>query len=458
MPDFQPCAVSVEHFAGQNRLEAAFFLMVENPNPVFTPSVWQIGALVRAIAEALQVRFNPVVVQGEISGFSRASSGHCYFTLKDSSGQLRCAMFRRAATLLDFQVQDGTLVELRGRLDVYGPRGDLQLIVESMGQAGAGDMLAQFLRLKDKLAAEGLFDTNRKRAISTAPRGIGIVTSIGAAALADLATALQRRVPHIPVVLANAAVQGANAPGELVQALELLYRLKPPGLAGVVIDVILLVRGGGSMDDLAAFNDETLARCLARSPVPVISGVGHETDFTIADFVADLRAPTPTAAAELAALPRKTWLDTLDGQESRLQAALQRLRDSGQQRTDNAAMRLGRPSALAGQRRVVVESQQQRLEFASLQVMKRRTEDLRRVSADFPVSIGRALQQRQVRLERCALRLAGVDPQRVLQRGYAWVTDASGKMVTASAAIAVGEPLTLRLKAGQLGVQVTSKT
>ncbi|MDE2419474.1 MAG: exodeoxyribonuclease VII large subunit, partial [Burkholderiales bacterium] len=263
--------------------------------------VWQVGALCRAIADALDGRFNPVTVSGEISGFSRAASGHCYFVLKDESGQLRCAMFRRAASLLNFSPKDGERVEIRGRLGVYEPRGELQLIVESMSRAGQGTLFEQFLQLKEKLEREGLFDPQRKRALPAMPRGIGVVTSLGAAALHDVVTALQRRVPHISVVLAPASVQGDGAPRELVDALQSLYALVGDSGQAVHIDVVLLVRGGGSMDDLWAFNDEQLARTIAASPVPVVSGVGHETDFTIADFVADLRAPTPTAAAELVA-------------------------------------------------------------------------------------------------------------------------------------------------------------
>jgi exodeoxyribonuclease VII large subunit len=432
--------------------------MFDKPNPVITPSVWPIGALVRAIADALQARFNPVAVRGEVSGLSRASSGHCYFTLKDESGQIRCAMFRRAASLLGFEPRDGALVEVRGRLDVYGPRGDLQLIAESMVLAGAGAAQEQFLRLKAKLAAEGLFDATRKRSLPAAPRGIGVVTSLGAAALADVASALQRRVPHIPVMLSNASVQGVNAPTELVQALEHLYRLARPGRSGAHIDVILLVRGGGAMEDLAAFNDEGLARCLARSPVPVIAGVGHETDFTIADFVADLRAPTPTAAAELAALPRENWLSALDALADRSRTAMLRLLDSRQQRLDHVAQRLGRPSALAGHRRLALEAFQRRLGFASLQVIRRRGEALQRLGPALESATVRALQHCQVRLDRNALRLGSTDPQRVLQRGYAWVTDARGQVVSASAGLTVGQTLNLHLSEGQATVEVLSRT
>ncbi|NJS35882.1 MAG: exodeoxyribonuclease VII large subunit, partial [Brachymonas sp.] len=278
--------------------------------------VWAVGALVSAIADTLQARFASVTVQGEISGFSRAASGHCYFSLKDAQGQLRCAMFRRAAQMLDFSPKEGDLVQVRGRVAVYEPRGDLQLIVESLQKAGQGALFEQFLKLKAKLETEGLFDAARKRDIPLAPRGIGLVTSLGAAALQDVITALARRVPHIPVWLASASVQGTGAPQELIEALSKLYhsaqfsRRLEVDLASKLpcIDVILIVRGGGSLEDLWAFNDEQLVRTIAQSPVPVISGVGHETDFTLCDFVADLRAPTPTAAAELCATERGAWL------------------------------------------------------------------------------------------------------------------------------------------------------
>ncbi len=209
-----------------------------------TPRIWPVGALCRAVADALEARFNPVAVRGEVSGFTRAASGHCYFTIKDAQGQLRCAMFKRAAQLLDFMPRDGELVELRGRLGVYEPRGELQLVVEHLRRAGQGALFEQFLKLKAKLEAEGLFDATRKREVPSQPRGIGLVTSLGAAALHDVATALQRRVPHIPVVLAPAAVQGADAPGALVHALQSLVQRTEP------IDVILLVRGGGAIEDL----------------------------------------------------------------------------------------------------------------------------------------------------------------------------------------------------------------
>ena len=269
--------------------------------------IWPVGALCHAVAEALDARFGAVRVQGEIAGFVHAASGHCYFTLKDARGQLRCAMFRRAASLLGWLPRDGDQVEVLGRLAVYEARGDLQLIVESVRRAGQGALYEAFLRIKTELEAQGLFDTSRKRALTSYPRALGLVTSLGAAALHDVATALQRRAPHVPVLLAPAPVQGTGAPAALIDALQRLYALARAQQTGGAtdarlprIDAILLVRGGGSIDDLWAFNDPKLAHTIVQSPVPLVVGVGHETDFTIADFVADLRAPTPTGAAELA--------------------------------------------------------------------------------------------------------------------------------------------------------------
>ena len=285
--------------------------------------IWPVGSLVRAIADSLEARFNPVAVQGELSGFSRATSGHCYFSLKDAQGQIRCAMFRRAAGLVDFSPRDGQRVELRGRLAVYEPRGELQMVVESMQQAGQGTLFEQFLQLKAKLEREGLFDAARKRSLPVMPRAIGIVTSLGAAALHDAVSALQRRVPHVPVVVYPASVQGALAAGELRDAL----RTAGARQGADRVDVLLLVRGGGAMEDLWAFNDEALARAIVASEIPVVCGVGHETDFTIADFCADVRAPTPTAAAELCAQPTTTWLGTLELMRSRLQAGADRQLD-----------------------------------------------------------------------------------------------------------------------------------
>ncbi|WP_062471502.1 exodeoxyribonuclease VII large subunit [Variovorax boronicumulans] len=413
------------------------------------PRVWAVGALCRAVADALDARFNPVSVRGEISGFSRASSGHCYFSLKDESGQLRCAMFRRAAGLLDFTPRDGDQVEVRGRLAVYEPRGDLQLVVESLRRAGQGALFEQFLQRKARLEAEGLFDPARKRALPSMPRAVGVVTSLGAAALHDVVTALRRRVPHIPVVLAPAAVQGANAPAELVRALQSLYTLEP------AVDVILLVRGGGSIEDLWAFNDETLARTIVQSPVPVISGVGHETDFTIADFCADLRAPTPTAAAELVSAPRDLWLGALDLLDERLGDALGGRLDVLGQRLDQAAARLGRPSGLVARQQLRLAHHAQRLHYAVLSRRERLAQVPQAIATDFSTKFARSLTQRRERLERVALRLRLLDPALVLQRGYALLTDGEGRAVVSAGSLQAGDAVVARLSDGSVDLTVT---
>ena len=411
--------------------------------------VWSVGALCRAIADALQARFNPVTVRGELTGFSRAASGHCYFSLKDASGQLRCAMFKRAAGGLDFSPRDGELVEVQGRLGVYEPRGDLQLIVEDMRRAGQGSLFEEFLKLKAKLEAQGLFDPSRKRPLPVMPRAIGLVTSLGAAALHDVVTALQRRVPHIPVVLAPASVQGANAPAELMAALSALYQVKT-----APIDVILLVRGGGALEDLWAFNNEALARLMVQSPVPIICGVGHETDFTIADFVADLRAPTPTAAAELVAQPREAWLGALDQAQRRLSDAVLRMLDRQGQRLDRAMARLGRPSERLARQHLRLAASAHGLHSAVRHFVQQKRQHLQRVDVQLPTALQRAWQQQAQRLERATLRLNLLDPQLVLARGYAMLSDAQGNTVARCRQTAPGQALTATLVDGTVDLRV----
>lgn len=433
--------------------------MFESPQPAAAPRIWEVGALCRAIADALEARFNPVAVRGEITGFSRASSGHCYFSIKDANGQLRCAMFRRAAGLLDFSPRDGELVEVRGRLGVYEARGDLQFIVESMQRAGQGALFEQFLRLKAQLEGEGLFDPRRKRPLPLQPRGIGLITSLGAAALHDVVTALRRRVPHIPVVLIPAQVQGAAAPQSMVTALRQMYawaegEAPADGETTPVVDVILLVRGGGSMEDLWAFNDEQLARTIVQSPVPLVSGVGHETDFTIADFCADLRAPTPTAAAELVAQPREVWLGALDLLADRLESAVQRQIDLRHQRLDQAAQRLGRPSGLAAREQLRLARCAQRLRHGMLLNLERLALKNKALEADFAQKTARHIALQSDRLERARLRLELLNPNLVLQRGYALLTDSHGHAVTSVGQARLGDALRATLADGVLDVTV----
>ena len=441
------------------------------------PRAWTVSALCRAVADSLDAQFNPVSVRGEISGFSRAASGHCYFSIKDDTGQIRCAMFRRAASLMDFAPRDGELVEVRGRLGVYEARGDLQLIVESMERAGQGALFEQFLRLKAKLEAEGLFDPALKRELPTQPRAIGVVTSLGAAAWHDVMTALQRRVPHIPVLMAPALVQGAGAAATLALALQNMYALTaednplcPP------VDVILLVRGGGSMEDLWSFNDENLARVIAQSPVPLICGVGHETDFTIADFVADVRAPTPTAAAEMAASDRGVGLESLSVLEHRLSRGLIRQQDRQAQRLDAVAARLsvglvrqqerqsqrlnvvasrlGRPQALLGQHNQWLDRLDGRLQAGVRSQCMEQGHQLERLSDRLSFNRAQQVPQRAQLLERAALRLSSVDPHRVLERGYAWLSDDKGQALTHADQFQPGQSVQATLSDGQVPLVV----
>ncbi|MCM2251221.1 MAG: exodeoxyribonuclease VII large subunit [Ramlibacter sp.] len=425
--------------------------MVEPYRPALAPRIWQVGALCRAIADALDARFNPVAVRGEISGFSRASSGHCYFSLKDAQGQMRCAMFRRAAGLIDFLPRDGELVEVLGRLAVYEARGDLQLVVESLTRAGPGALFEQFLQLKAKLEAQGLFDPRRKRPIPALPRAIGVVTSPGAAALHDVVTALGRRAPHVPLVLAPAAVQGSQAPAELVRALTSLFGMAQAG----AIDVILLVRGGGSIEDLWAFNDERLARAIVESPVPLICGVGHETDFTIADFCADLRAPTPTAAAELAAEPRDAWLQGLERRHARLGAAVKARLDGAGQRLDVAASRLGRPSIRVGEQQLRLGRAAHRLRYAVVGRVDREHSRFQAAQVQLRHAAQLRLQRAAQVIDRSRLRLELLDPRLVLERGYALLTNEAGQPVSSVRQTCPGQALRATLADGEVALTVS---
>ncbi|MDO9358506.1 MAG: exodeoxyribonuclease VII large subunit [Polaromonas sp.] len=411
--------------------------------------MWAVGALLRAVADSLEARFNPVAVQGEITGFSRAASGHCYFSLKDEQGQVRCAMFRRAASLVDFLPRDGQLVEVRGRLGVYEPRGELQLVVESMRQAGQGNLFEQFFKLKARLEAEGLFDAHRKRPLPMMPRTIGVVTSLGAAALRDVVTALERRAPHVRVVIYPATVQGASAAGELRQALLTAYDRRE-------VDVLLLVRGGGSIEDLWAFNDEQLARTIVAAPMPVVSGVGHETDFTIADFCADLRAPTPTAAAELSAQPRDSWLSALDMALSRVQRSVDRQLQAYAQRLDWAATRVARPSHFLTRQQAVLTGHEQQLRHALGASVSQQRNQLATVDRAFKAAAAASRRDRAATLEQARVRLELLNPRLILKRGYAWLSDTEGHAVTSAAQARTGQPLRATLEDGDIDLTVTS--
>lgn len=409
--------------------------------------VWSVTALNKAIADSLKTRFSMVTVQAELSGFTRASSGHCYFNLKDSGAQIRCALFRRTAEQLNFVPRDGQLVQAQARVAVYEPRGEMQLVVEALRPAGLGQLHEAFLQLKAKLEAQGLFAQDRKRVIPLYPRAIGVVTSLAAAALHDVITALKRRVPHIPVIISPSPVQGADAPQQLVSALQALST-RPD------IEVILLARGGGSLEDLWAFNDEQLAHAIVNSPIPVISGVGHETDFTIADFCADLRAPTPTAAAELCAVSRETlWLD-LQATQSLLFNQLRQDMDGREQRLDRMQAVLSRPSTWAHKQQHSVSVCSSRLARAAQQIFSRQAMLLQPAGIRLQRAAQDTPKAHELRLSRAALLLRSLDPALVLQRGFAWLENAQGQSIASVEELQVGEQIQARLADGLAHMQV----
>ena len=409
--------------------------MIEDRQSVPARQPWTVAALLVATADALAARFGAVTVRGELSGFSRAASGHCYFALKDADAApalLKCAMFRRAATLVDFAPADGQQVELRGRLGVYDARGELQLIVESMQRVGTGALYEEFLRRRARLAAEGLFEVDRKRALPAYPQSLGIVTSPAAAALRDVLTTLQRRSPQVRIVIYPSPVQGADAPAALVAALQVAAQR-------CEVDALLLVRGGGSLEDLWAFNDERLVRAIAASPMPVVCGVGHETDITLADLVADLRAPTPTAAAELAAPMQAEALAQLQAEADALRRAVQRTLQTQAQRLDTAAQRLGQPArSLAGQSQALL-SLSRRLVQGLSHAHARQDERLSRLGERLVRAAQTRLQREPLRLQAAAERLSAQDPARVLKRGYAWVEALDGRPVLGVAQLRQGQ-------------------
>lgn len=412
--------------------------------------VWGVAGLVDAIAQRLAERFSVVVVGGEIAGFTRAASGHCYFTLKDADGlaaSLRCAMFRRAAAMLDFSPADGALVELRGRVAVYEPRGELQFVVEAMRRAGAGSLYEQFLKLRARLTAEGLFDAEAKRALPSHPRRIGVVTSTAGAALHDVLTALARRAPQVEVVVYPSLVQGAEAPPALVSALRTAN-------ARAEVDLLLLVRGGGSLEDLWAFNDERVVRAVAASALPVVCGVGHETDVTLCDLAADLRAPTPTAAAELAAPSREALLAELASLERGLALRVDHRLQTLGQRLDRLALRLARPSdALARQRRLL-ELLAQRATAAPGRRVELLRQRLEHIAQRHARAQRDALARQAARLDALQARLQALDPQHVLARGYAWLDDGQGGAITSVQALQPGAEVRAVLADGSADLQI----
>ncbi|MBS0192886.1 MAG: exodeoxyribonuclease VII large subunit [Proteobacteria bacterium] len=439
------------------------------PRNVLTPS--QLATLARDLLEG---SFPLIWVEGELGGVSRPASGHLYFNLKDARAQLRCAMWRQQALRLRFAPRDGMQVLLRGRLTVYEARGDMQLSVEHMEEAGEGALQRAFEELKTRLAAEGLFAAERKRSLPRFIRRLGIVTSPSGAAIRDVLHVLQRRFPLLDVEIVPSPVQGAAAATQLLRALQWAD-------ASGRYDALLLTRGGGSLEDLWCFNDEALVRAIAAARTPVMAAIGHEIDTTLADFAADLRAPTPSAAAELLVPERGELAASLLAQATRLHTAMQRRIDAGAQRTDRDWLRLQaqRPHARLERGAARLEDLQRRLDTQRGIHLQARRERLRTIAARLRAlppqrlldarseRVGRAFdalrrgqalldERRRLHLLGLARALEAVSPLATLQRGFAILRDDAGQIVRRAQQVRPEQRLSARLSDGELALRVDS--
>lgn len=410
------------------------------PQTAVLPEIITVAELNRLARNALEREFPLLWVAGEVSNLTRAPSGHYYFTLKDGDAQVRCAMFRSRAQSVPWRLENGQQVEARALVTLYEARGDFQLNVESLRRAGLGRLYEAFLKLREKLGAEGLFAEDRKRPLPRFPRRIGIVTSPRAAALRDVAVTLARRAPNVACVVYPTLVQGAEAAAQIAEAI---------GLAGTrsECDLLLVVRGGGSLEDLWSFNEEVVARAIAACPIPVIAGVGHETDVTIADLAADRRAATPTAAAEIASAG---WFEA--GAEvaqlgAALRAAMDRSLERRMQRLDLLARRLVHPAERLARSRQHLDHLASRLTSAGERLTTRRRQQL----ADLRLRLARArpnLERHRTRMASLAAGLAALNPQAALARGYALVRTPDGQLVRSHRQLGDGMRLDLRFAEG----------
>lgn len=439
------------------------------------PHVFTVTELNRTVRDVLEGAFGAVWIEGELSNLARPRSGHMYFSLKDRDAQVRCAMFRGRNRLLDFEPEAGMLVRARARIGLYEPRGEYQLIVEQLEPSGAGALARAFEELKKRLADEGLFAAEDKRPVPATPACIGVVTSPTGAAVRDALHVLARRFPGIPVVLYPVAVQGGQAAPGIVRMLE------KAGQRGEC-DVLLLIRGGGSLEDLWPFNEESVARAIRACPIPVVSGVGHEIDVTIADFAADRRAPTPSAAAELVSPDGADLRRHLAALERRIRhAGKMRLRQAQerhrtlsqrlhrehperrlqqlQQRRDELSLRLQRCAVHAvARRREAFERSEARLRYGAPAHRIARLQDrVTRAERSLRGALVARLQAQRARLQSCSRALDAVSPLATLGRGYALVRrQADGRPLTDASQTAPGERLDIRLAQGQLDAQVES--
>ena len=439
-------------------------------------TVYSVTELNRTIRNLLESEFPLLWIEGEISNLAQPASGHIYLTLKDAGAQVRCAMFKGRKQFLRFKPQNGQKVLVRAKVGLYEARGDYQLIIEHMEEAGAGDLQRQFEELKERLAKEGLFDEAVKQLLPELPERIGIITSATGAAIRDVLSVLERRFPSIPVRVYPVAVQGEAAAGEICRALKRASKRKD-------CDVLLLVRGGGSLEDLWSFNEESVARAIYDCDIPVVCGVGHEVDFTIADFVADVRAPTPSAAAELITPDQQTYIDSFGWYRQRLQQIIsEKIRyqseqlgwlrkrlyqqhpvsrlEQHSQRLDDLQQRLSLAwHHLANNQWNRVQLLQHRLMNASpiqeIDYGKQRVAELsRRLSHE----LNNTIEKKQNRLASLSRTLHAVSPLQTLARGYAIVSDAQGVALTDSAQVEVGDEIGVRLDRGALVAEVKSKS
>ncbi|MBA8734466.1 exodeoxyribonuclease VII large subunit [Chromobacterium violaceum] len=418
--------------------------------------------------DLLEAGIPPVWIGGEISNLTLAASGHAYFSLKDGGAQIRCVMFRHKLSLLPFRPQEGMQVELRGQVTLYEARGEFQINVGEMRAAGLGRLYEAFERLKARLQAEGLFDNARKRELPAHPAAIGIVTSPAAAALRDVVSTLRRRMPGIPLILYPTQVQGEGSARQIADALRLAGERRE-------VDVLIVCRGGGSIEDLWSFNEEIVARAVAASPIPTVSGVGHETDFTICDFVADRRAPTPTAAAELVSPNREHLAIQLEQTKRALERALSRLLTDKTQQLDFLGRRLTHPgarlqvqrerldalSSALGQRvQAAFEQGRWRLQLAGTRLSRHQPDldvgkqALRQRQAALLRARDRLLERRAQQLAQLAATLTALNPEAVLARGYAIVQKQDGRAVKNPAELADREKVTLRLAEGSAEARI----
>jgi exodeoxyribonuclease VII large subunit len=438
-----------------------------DPAPAGAPVI-TVSALNQAVARLLERSFPLTWVSGEISNFTRAASGHWYFTLKDAGAQVRAVMFRGRAQYADFIPREGDKVEVRALVTLYGARGDYQINVEAIRRAGVGSLFEAFQRLKEKLDAAGLFHADRKRALPIFPRTVGVVTSPQAAALRDVLSALKRRAPHVQVILYPTPVQGQLAAQKIAEAID------AASLRGEC-DVLIVCRGGGSIEDLWSFNDEEVAYAVANCRMPVISGVGHETDFTICDFAADLRAATPTAAAELAVTPRADWLGSLRADVVDLRRAMRRALNDAEQTLDGHTRRLLNPSAQIDQQRHKLRALATAMTHANRAPLSQARHQLDRLSGRLgarrpdvtatrsvltslqhraAISITSRLGQQRNALAALSSQLEMLNPQRTLERGYAIITNDQREILRAPSQLKPHSTLTVRLAEGSAQVGI----